>query len=357
MAKLYTDEAKYSGENDNFDFKLTIFTDLCQKADIPKQEFSQAYSTMLRGLALDHYYTNLKSNPLSVSFDKLCESTRNYFEGSEYKRDILTQWNALKLRTVIDKNTEKSTIECLQILIKDLRHLQHGLDGALRTDEFLHNKLITACQELEPCKYACYKPANTLAGLINDLRSSISTYEASNPPDNTQAFITDPQNPQIDSDAYFTDRRYRQRYSHRPIPIRNSRSNSRTNAYPHRQNSRRCYICRKEGCWSTRHTQEERDKYKKRLDNRITQFLQDYEGEDGEDEPLDESIEALIIDFDSDTQEQESLKVFLTTFGSFTDDQAFNITTVLADRSFLHSIAPENPPVSTPIRPVTDFTD
>jgi len=192
LAKLYTDEAKYSGENDNFDFKLTIFTDLCQKADILKQEFSQAYSTMLRGLALDHYYTNLKSNPLSVSFDKLCESTRNYFEGSEYKRDILTQWNALKLRTVIDKNTEKSTIECLQILIKDLRHLQYGLDGALRTDEFLHNKLITACQELEPCKYACYKPANTLAGLINDLRSSISTYEASNPPDNTQAFITDP---------------------------------------------------------------------------------------------------------------------------------------------------------------------
>ena len=45
---------------------------------------------MLRGLALDHYYTNLKSNPLSVSFNKLYESTRNYFERSEYKRDILT---------------------------------------------------------------------------------------------------------------------------------------------------------------------------------------------------------------------------------------------------------------------------
>ena len=29
LAKLYTDESKYSGENDNFDFKLTIFMDLC----------------------------------------------------------------------------------------------------------------------------------------------------------------------------------------------------------------------------------------------------------------------------------------------------------------------------------------
>ena len=113
LAKLYTNKAKYNSENDNFDFKLTIFTDLYQKANIPKQEFSQAYSTILYSLALDYYYINLKSNPLGVSFNKLCKATRNYFKGLEYKRDILTQWNALKLQTVINKNTEKSTIECL----------------------------------------------------------------------------------------------------------------------------------------------------------------------------------------------------------------------------------------------------
>jgi hypothetical protein len=91
LAKLYTDEAKYSSENDNFDFKLTIFTNLCQKTNILKQEFSQAYSTILCGLALDHYYTNLKSNPLSVPFNKLYKAIYNYFKGLEYKRNILTQ--------------------------------------------------------------------------------------------------------------------------------------------------------------------------------------------------------------------------------------------------------------------------
>ena len=40
LAKLYTDKSKYSNKNNNFNFKLTIFTDLYQKADIPKQEFS-----------------------------------------------------------------------------------------------------------------------------------------------------------------------------------------------------------------------------------------------------------------------------------------------------------------------------
>jgi hypothetical protein len=68
-------------------------------------------------------------------------------------------------------------------------------------------------------------------------------------------------------------------------------------------------------------------------------------------------MEALIIDFDSDIQEQETSEMFLTTFGSFTDVQAFNITTVLADRSFAHSIAPKDPPASTPVEPVTEVTD
>ena len=68
---------------------------------------------MLYGLALDHYYTNLKSNPLSVPFNKLCEAIYNYFKGLEYKRDILTQWNVIKLQTIINKYIKKSTIECL----------------------------------------------------------------------------------------------------------------------------------------------------------------------------------------------------------------------------------------------------
>jgi hypothetical protein len=68
-------------------------------------------------------------------------------------------------------------------------------------------------------------------------------------------------------------------------------------------------------------------------------------------------IKALIIDFDLNNQEQESLEAFLTTFKSFTDDWAFNIITVLVNRSFLHLIAPENPSISTPIRLVTDFID
>src|ERR1700723_4166082 len=49
--------------------------------------------------------------------------------------------------------------------------------------------------------------------------------------------------------------------------------------------------------------------------------------------------------------------MFLTTFRPFTDSQAFNITTVLADRSFIYLIAPKNWPTSIPVRPVMDVID
>jgi hypothetical protein len=45
---------------------------------------------MLRKLALDYYYTNLKANLLGVFFKKLYKSTYNYFKGLEYRRNILT---------------------------------------------------------------------------------------------------------------------------------------------------------------------------------------------------------------------------------------------------------------------------
>jgi hypothetical protein len=67
--------------------------------------------------------------------------------------------------------------ECLQLLIQDLRHLQHELDSALRTEQFILNKLITACQDVSVCQYACFRPSDILVELINDLRSSIVTYQ------------------------------------------------------------------------------------------------------------------------------------------------------------------------------------
>jgi hypothetical protein len=147
LIKIYTSEHKYSGERDNFDLKVAIFHDMCKRASVPEEAKGTAYPTILRGLALDHYYTTVVNaiREYGLNFRQMCDATRNYFEGPEYKRGVLTKWNNISLKEVIRVNKGKSITECLQILIKDLRHIQRGLDTELRGDRFFYNKLLIAC--------------------------------------------------------------------------------------------------------------------------------------------------------------------------------------------------------------------
>jgi hypothetical protein len=68
LAKLYTEESKYTGQDDNFDFKLVIFYNLCGRVDVPNRAMAKAYPTMLSSLALDHYYTNIRNTAQTLPF-------------------------------------------------------------------------------------------------------------------------------------------------------------------------------------------------------------------------------------------------------------------------------------------------
>jgi Na+-translocating ferredoxin:NAD+ oxidoreductase RnfC subunit len=120
-------------------------------------------------------------------------------------------------------------------LIKKLRHLQHKLETVLRTNEFIHNKLVNACQEISACQYACFKSSETLAELINDLKSSIMTYQKSH-------FI----------EAFFTNRRYYKNFSSRENrEYQNRKYQNRINQNRRNQDQkqkRRCFVCQKEEC-------------------------------------------------------------------------------------------------------------
>jgi hypothetical protein len=111
--------------------------------------------------------------------------------------------------------------ECLQLLIQDLRHLQHELDSALRTEQFILNKLITACQDVSACQYACFRPSDILAGLINDLRSSIVTYQKAH----------------LDQ-IFFIDRHYHKNYRLRNQNLRNQNPRNQDQYYSRNQNQK-----------------------------------------------------------------------------------------------------------------------
>ena len=76
VAKIYTDDQKYSGVDDSFDFKLTIIHDICNRSGLPPEGYMTAFPTMLKGLAQAHYYNCSLSGK---SFDDACANMRNFF--------------------------------------------------------------------------------------------------------------------------------------------------------------------------------------------------------------------------------------------------------------------------------------
>ena len=155
VARIYTEDQKYDGTNGSFDHKLTIFLDICQRVDLPQDALMRAFPTMLKGLAQDFFYNNTLSQR---TYEVACTNIRNFFEGPEYQRRNLDKWNATDLNSTTAKHPEKSIFEVVQILINELRQLQFGLTTALRSTEFLHNKIVTACQGSLACRYVVSDP-------------------------------------------------------------------------------------------------------------------------------------------------------------------------------------------------------
>lgn len=163
-----------------------------------------------------------------------------------------------------------------------------SLSPEFQSDKFLFAKILHACRTHPSCSIACSTVANdTVATFVNRLHSNIATWKSQ------QNFTTDQYIELDESEAsvHFTDRRYQR--------------NQKTN-----QQRKICFVCRKEGCWSTRHPDSERSQAQKRLrdaytrknntynqnnyrrfvtdanfdENTIDAFIQQYEGVDPDDD-------------------------------------------------------------------------
>ena len=61
---MYTKESKYRGNRDSFNFKLTIFYNICGCADILYKAKAKAFPTILKGLVFNFFYLNNTINKL-----------------------------------------------------------------------------------------------------------------------------------------------------------------------------------------------------------------------------------------------------------------------------------------------------
>ena len=342
LAKMYSsNDDKYSGNpGDSFNYKYSIFLNYCEQVDIPREALPRAFPNMLRDLAKDFYFKSCHGKDLTI--DVLIKSIRDRFETDEYGRAALLEWNTITLQSIITENPNNKTTECLDNLIKRLTTLQRCLPTEYHHDKILHDKLVNACRTLPSCKYACYKPATTITGLISDLQSSITTYQEVDRTTEKGVFVNDTEN--MNPEMLFTDRRYHARNDRdRSYHARNKNSRST-------QLTRRCFVCGQSGCWSTKHTAAEQEKatsrFKQRVNKRVTQYIADYEDDPNHDRAPDENhdddellkdIEALVLDTDEPPLSLDTSS-FITSIGTLDCGNANAMITQLADQSVEHAL-------------------
>lgn len=133
---------------------------------------------------------------------------------------------------------------------------------------------------------------------------------------------------------YFIDRKYRSNHKYIDDQTRQKRS-------PH---YKKCFVCRRQGCWSSRHSNAEREKAKAKYreqfgrvaEARYDQFLKEFE----EDKPTDdyddiEAIEAMVANMeDISITDQE---YFMTYAGKLDTKEACSMITKLYERSATHA--------------------
>lgn len=69
LAKIYTNAIKYSDYNDIFLIILTIFYNICFRADIPSETKMKIFLIILKNAAQDNYLLNIDINNIFINFN------------------------------------------------------------------------------------------------------------------------------------------------------------------------------------------------------------------------------------------------------------------------------------------------
>ena len=376
LAKLYRESDKFTGEKyDVLNHKLVIFRELCAKVGILPDQYDRqrlAVSTMLSGKASQYYYNSIAPLGNSVTFDGVIQRLGDYFHTSENYQMFLNEWRTIMLKDVIAEHPEKTTAQCLDMVIEKLHMLYQAMSqhNGLN-DQGLTNQLISACQGVEACSPVLIRPASTFEAVASELRNAVGNWARCHPRSQFNYRDGSGRHPQSDTeqrdeDTFYTNRRYNRAdgprrgerdYSDRTRDTRGysriSRDATSTPRFryatryraPRRQHDKKCYVCGKTGCWSTRHPREEREDSRRRfrtfvqthdgVDDDYDAFLADFEGVD----TLDNSAtdEELNIFFNLDDQYEQ----FNTAVCGPVDGQT--LTQELNNAATMHAITGKDP--------------
>lgn len=302
--KVFWDSKKYTG--DVFDilyYRLQVFQSTCNTLGIGPDLYLRLFPNILKGRAMEYYHSVLAGKGYDLK--ELVMALMNHFETEERKQFYLREWNTTTLAKTIEKNPEKTKLECFEIMIDYFLKLHNGLAKEYQYEHTIRDQVLNACRSTPECNYATANPAHSFEGVLAGIRASIGVAQDQRLAPPHSQFPAEDQGPDY-SEHNYQDRTYggnstMMRYngggrggggnsgqyrggykgsfrSNGGGGYRGNQGSGGSNGGSKNTGSRTgktCNICAKPTCWSTKHTPEERQRYYEKF-VRNTQHFCDY---------------------------------------------------------------------------------
>ena len=303
--KLWDRSMSYTGEAyDLLDDKVRNFLRICYNLNVQPQYFHGLFNHILAGEAQAFYLNYI---PKDDTFYGQYTKIKFHFDTEINHHKYYTDWTSVTFENFREKMPEKSLQEVLDAFLKKKQLCQRALGDMYAGESLLRTQVITNCKGVPIFDVALFNPGKSCEELFSQLRSAIELHTNRKQHAQFQQYGEDQGESQ-----FFLDRKYNQsrqsryRNGYKFEDGGNRGEASRDTRQPQKQLSRgasqrqwkkKCFICGKEGCWSTKHQRNEFNRAKTQYvaqcnfkgdEPNFAVYLAEYEGIDEEESQPDE---------------------------------------------------------------------
>lgn len=352
FAKLWDTKYAYSGAAyDVLDDKIRYFMTRARIAHIKPSQLHALVPMMLIGRAGDWFISQIGSQAVTPTFTEIYAQLKKHFDTEINRHAYYNDWTQMSFRGEIARNPTKNKMEVLTGLLDRMQLCQRALGPQVAGgDAQLRHNVERAVAGAQEFKMALFDESTSFEHLSSKLRSALQIDL------NEQAQYV--QGNHVDS--YYTDRHYRGR-GKRFDSQSSRRFDTGQGSSGRREWKKKCYVCGKLGCFSTKHPQEDRDRAFKRYKDaqrferkpvhrkEYQSYLIEYEGEDPEGKTSDE-------DEDEEETEEQFLQFFTSPHAPISIKDCATAAMTLANKAAIHRLTYEREDDNvTPFDPPSQF--
>lgn len=300
--KGWKKERNYTGKPYDLLYdKVRIFIAYCRRLQITEDQYHAVFPDILSGRAEDFWLYHIGPDK---RWDQMYDLMDTHFNTNINHSQYWADWTTLSFVRVRRENPDKKMPEVLETLLDKLQIVQRALGEGYQGEIPLRTTVARACRAVPELEPALINQRPTCEALFADLRASI---QVAMERDSVRYYT--PQEAEIN----FVDRRYNSNFKNRQRPYNKGQFTPRLPIRPrpqipfaraplktHRTTPRqkKCFVCKKEGCWSTNHSDEERNKAR-------GQYIQACEELNQEPATEEDDFKTYLLSYEGEPPEEE----------------------------------------------------